>query len=339
MLEARQLWEQEKHDQAADLYAEVAGMEEEFMQECKDANFASEYFTHAFSAIHCWLHAGNFYRARFLGNIILEHPDVSEPVQERVQALLEGIQDGQQLYARVVISSSFNEFMKTVRKEGDKYTWMTFAVSRRDRTIVERLLQERIIGDVNQWDWHGRFPITVAVENDDLDMVRLLHHWGASISGQRNPLWRARSAVMVDLLVELGADPNGKTEGLAPLHNAIYEDNFTEVIEALIKHGADINVKTEYDSTPLWEAIAHYASGDVVACLLDHGAEIPYPPDSCEILIEWLQGTDPWRGDLIAFVREYQRTNGDIPSTFGEFLSSHGESLSLSGDSLSKPGE
>lgn len=216
-------------------------------------------------------------------------------------------------------------FWQAYYKHGlpDRHSPLTFAVADRDYVMVEQLVRDG--HDVNARNRRGGFPMYYAVNNDDLDMVRLLHSLGAIVGLERNLLWRARSAVMVDLLVALGADPNGKSDaGLAPLHNAIYEEKFLEVIEALVKHGADINVKTDYDTTPLWEAIANYATGNVVACLLDHGADLPESSRSCGGIVEWLQETDPWREDLIAFVREYQRTNGESPRTFGEFVSSFG---------------
>lgn len=201
----------------------------------------------------------------------------------------------------------------------DRHSPLTFAVADRDCVMVEQLVHDG--HDVNARNRCGGYPILYAVKQDDPEMVHLLRSLGASVSGERNPLWSAISGQMVDLLIELGANPNElDEEGCTPLYYG--EKGNPDVVTAFLRNGADINAKSAYGHTAIWEVIANYGDPNEVACLLDQGAEIPYPPDGCAALIEWLQGTDPWRGDLIAYVREYQRTNGEVPPTFREWLSS-----------------
>ena len=96
LIEARCLWEQGPSHQALDAYARVAALEEELMQECHDAKVTQKYFVHAFSAAHCWIKASNFHRAYQLCNTILEQPDITPPLREKAEALLQGVREGQQ---------------------------------------------------------------------------------------------------------------------------------------------------------------------------------------------------------------------------------------------------
>ena len=96
LFEARLLWEQSRDDKALDMYAEVAALEEELMQECRAAGVGPKYFVHAFSAVHCWIKAADFYRARHLCNTILAQPDITPPLRENAEALLQGVREGQQ---------------------------------------------------------------------------------------------------------------------------------------------------------------------------------------------------------------------------------------------------
>lgn len=96
LLEARLRWEEFQDDQALDMYAEVATLEEELMQECRDVGVGPKYFIHAFSAAHCWIKAADFYRARHLCNMILAQPDLTPPLREKAEELLQGVREGQQ---------------------------------------------------------------------------------------------------------------------------------------------------------------------------------------------------------------------------------------------------
>lgn len=98
LLEARILWEQGQEAVALDAFAQAARLEEELMQESRDASVWQKFYVHAFSAAHCWVKAGNFYRARQLCQTILQQPDLTQPLKEKAEALLEGLQDGQRAY-------------------------------------------------------------------------------------------------------------------------------------------------------------------------------------------------------------------------------------------------
>ncbi|KAI0284126.1 ankyrin repeat-containing domain protein [Russula brevipes] len=89
----------------------------------------------------------------------------------------------------------------------------------------------------------------------------VLHH--ASYDGQLE---------MVRLLLQAGADVNGK--GFAdqtPLHLAVIKGQ-TKVAQLLIQHGADANAKSEISFTP-FQAATMYARHDIVQLMLEGGAE------------------------------------------------------------------
>ena len=76
----------------------------------------------------------------------------------------------------------------------------------------------------------------------------------------------------MDLLVKAGSELDFiDGEGYSPLRSATHEENF-EVVEALLKHGADPNHRSITNFTPLHNA-ARANQVKIVKLLLDHGAD------------------------------------------------------------------
>ena len=90
------------------------------------------------------------------------------------------------------------------------------------------------------------------------------------------------------MLLQAGADPNRKSHGLIPLHWSMANRNFPlgetigyyetiershEIINLLLQHGADINLKSDNGSTVLITAVR---SGPIetVVHLIESGANI-----------------------------------------------------------------
>ncbi|MDD9865039.1 MAG: ankyrin repeat domain-containing protein, partial [Verrucomicrobiales bacterium] len=76
-----------------------------------------------------------------------------------------------------------------------------------------------------------------------------------------------RSAKIISLLIELGADVNvsEKITGTTPLHLANgnhYHDSTTEVVEVLIAKGANVNALNKEGETPLDIRIEHQGMSD-----------------------------------------------------------------------------
>lgn len=83
---------------------------------------------------------------------------------------------------------------------------------------------------------------------------------------------------IVELLLNHGADPNGKVdEGDTPLHSAIpvnsYQPPDTRVIQLLLENGADVNAKNDSGNTPLHKAM-QLPYVDIVQLLLEWGADV-----------------------------------------------------------------
>lgn len=75
---------------------------------------------------------------------------------------------------------------------------------------------------------------------------------------------------MAELLLDSGADPNARNdEGIAPLHLAAYP----EMVELLVRRGADIDARTRDGRTPLLVHAAEAERCDVMAALLELGAD------------------------------------------------------------------
>ena len=146
------------------------------------------------------------------------------------------------------------------------------AASFHGRADLSRCLLERG-ADVNRVYANGRSPLFGAVGRKDLEMMRLL--------------------------VEHGADVNLGIPAIrhTPLHRAAYV-GLLPLVQFLLAHGAHVNAQTlarnpDFDvpdeaggETPLHYA-AGFAGGDVIACLLDNGAEAAIKNRQARAPIDW----------------------------------------------------
>ena len=142
------------------------------------------------------------------------------------------------------------------------------------------------------------FGLTTLHATTDVEVVRVLLKHGANVSAEdeegRTPLHEAAkngNVELVRMLIEHGADVNVRTkdgstpllmaaklgnmedeEGETQLHKETRNGN-VELVRMLIEHGADVNVRTNYSSTPLLAA-ARFGNIEVVRVLLEHGANV-----------------------------------------------------------------
>jgi len=123
-----------------------------------------------------------------------------------------------------------------------------------------------------------------AAEKGDLAAVRRLLGQGAKVkarnkSSGRTPLHAAAyrdNKEVVELLIKNGADVNTRDKtGDTPLHLAAGEGN-KAVAELLITNGADVNARTKYGgNTPLHEAArSTYSHYGVLELLISNGADV-----------------------------------------------------------------
>jgi ankyrin repeat protein len=121
-------------------------------------------------------------------------------------------------------------------------------------------------------------PLLVAASRDNVPLAHLLLKHGADLVVQHlskgyNAIHAARSAEMVELLLDHGADLNQTDNELSfsfrPLHYYAMRGN-VEAIRVALQNGAELHL-SGVDSTPLHEAAAY--SHDGVQVLLEHGAD------------------------------------------------------------------
>ncbi|MBE7465150.1 MAG: ankyrin repeat domain-containing protein [Planctomycetes bacterium] len=124
-------------------------------------------------------------------------------------------------------------------------------------------------------------PLVEAVKAQNMAKIRLLVSMGADVNGidgvhQETPLCRAAQlgrTDLLDVLAELGADPNLPVNNWSPLHLATKRDVNYSVLDWLIAHGANVNHPGYRGSTPLHEAAKHDMV-QVARFLISHGANV-----------------------------------------------------------------
>ncbi|KAM3725436.1 Sex-determining protein [Dirofilaria immitis] len=131
-------------------------------------------------------------------------------------------------------------------------------------------------------------PLVIAARNGHFDVVKYLLDKGADISvtgtvsfdGEIIPgapvLWAAAAAGHLEivryLVEEAGANINQTTQSnSSPLRGACYDGHY-DIVEYLVKKGADIELANRHGHTPLMIA-AFKMRADIVRFLLKHGAD------------------------------------------------------------------
>ncbi len=119
------------------------------------------------------------------------------------------------------------------------------------------------------------FPSSLreAVIRNDRSAVWLLIQMGGPVAEidrlGRTPLFEARSAGMVQLLVSQGADVNARTPiGATPLLMAI-RHNRVEVVRQLLDRGADVEARFGAGGLPIHFA-AHMGNPEIIQLLVQH---------------------------------------------------------------------
>ena len=121
-------------------------------------------------------------------------------------------------------------------------------------------------------------------------IIKLLVYVGADINAQKmveeermTPLIRAimvtrwhQEISLVKLLIKLGADPNvcvNNVNRRSALIISCYSRNY-EIAKYLLNHGADVNIRDNYDNTPLMYCGFVTGCADIAELLLQHGADV-----------------------------------------------------------------
>jgi len=66
---------------------------------------------------------------------------------------------------------------------------------------------------------------------------------------------------LLDSAIDVNYQPNGRNNGKSALHNAVGKGHF-EIIKALIKNGAIIDLKDKNGNTPLWNAVMMFRGNE-----------------------------------------------------------------------------
>ena len=91
-----------------------------------------------------------------------------------------------------------------------------------------------------------------------------------AVEGHSDTVWETKNLDIIELLLEKGADVNGKDDNhYTPLHLSLNSN----ISKLLIDHGADVNVKDCSGGTPL-HSIIFEEDKDLVALLITNGADL-----------------------------------------------------------------
>jgi hypothetical protein len=102
LLSARLAREQGDADRAADLFAEVAAIEEQLAARCETAGLTEKANVHWFSAASGYAQAGDFHRAARLCETLAVREESPEPLRQRARAFAGTIRERySRLYAEI----------------------------------------------------------------------------------------------------------------------------------------------------------------------------------------------------------------------------------------------
>ena len=154
----------------------------------------------------------------------------------------------------------------------------------RNSSAVATLLQHHV--DVNARQPDGATALHWAAHWDELEVAETLVRAGALVDAANaygvTPLSLActnGSAAMIEMLLQAGADPNGRANGQPALMVAANTGR-VDAARALLAHGADVNATEPLKSqTALMWAVAE-GHTDVVRLLIGHGANVHARSDS-----------------------------------------------------------
>lgn len=133
---------------------------------------------------------------------------------------------------------------------------------------------------------HSRSPLWFAIKNRYINSTKYLLEAGANPneifddgSGYNgySPLMCAENEIIVDLLINAGADVNFKSlvNNRTPLQQAVGLNRSLSIIRKLLNSGAEVNAADSLGNTALhYVGIGAYIGSEVVRLLLENGADV-----------------------------------------------------------------
>lgn len=165
------------------------------------------------------------------------------------------------------------------QRDSKERTPLFRAAHRGSDEIIRILLDGH--ADPNAVDKWGNTPLFEGAQQGQVKAVELLLKSGAKIDATnkhtQTPLYEAvrnGKAVIAGLLLKHGANPNVCSEGtaFAPLHYAAMRGD-SDLLNALLEAGSQVDAKGEFNATPLHMAAAH-GQPRAVERLLVAGADV-----------------------------------------------------------------
>lgn len=156
---------------------------------------------------------------------------------------------------------------------GEGYTLLKSAAEALNVEMVRALLDMGAATD-GETQRYTTTPLYVAVQQDDLEIAKLLLDAGANPNAQNVDLWfplsNAQSIEMVQLLLDHGADIHLRDEIGS---DALCGQDDPDVAVYLIQAGAEVNPQQVHFGQPLREA-ANKNNLEIMRVLLQHGANV-----------------------------------------------------------------
>jgi hypothetical protein len=174
-----------------------------------------------------------------------------------------------------------------------------------DINTVKRLQAEG--RNINEADSSGATPLMYAIWNNKANVAKFLIASGANIKAKDNNgydalIWaiKYKQHEIINILIDRGADIESRdSSGRTPLFHAVVNvtdvnvfkkiastvtnvnprDEAFEIAKLLIKKGANVNTKDNASETLLETALSMYNGLDIVAVLVNSGANLFIPAD------------------------------------------------------------
>ena len=115
--------------------------------------------------------------------------------------------------------------------------------------------------------------------------------------------WRKAKVDDVTESIASGADINAKDKsGAMPLYKAVIHSKTPEVITLLLDRGADIDARFAYGSTALHWAVVGNTALEIIALLLDRGADVNAQDKNGDTPLHWVVRYNSARHEVISLL-------------------------------------